>query len=79
MSITLITLRQTINMVTTQYAQFTVFISRHEFLHDFSNVQTHVGGKTQPTAIKATHPVPVYSGPIYATGNSQELIACYCQ
>jgi hypothetical protein len=38
-------LKQTINMVTTQYAQFTVFVSRHELLHGFSDVQTHVGGK----------------------------------
>lgn len=59
MSIILIMLKQTTNMVTTQNAQFIVFVSRHEFLHDLSDVQTHVGGKTQPTAIKATHPVPV--------------------
>ena len=71
-------LKQTINMVTTQHAKFTVFVSRHEFLH-ISDIQTHVGGKTQTTAIKATHPVPVSSGIIYASGNRQELIACYCQ
>jgi len=59
MSIILIMFKHTLNMVTTQYTQFTVFVSRHEFLHDFSDVQTHVGGKTQPTAIKATHPIPV--------------------
>lgn len=59
MSILLVMLKQTLNMVTTQYAHFTVFVNRREFLHDFSDVRTHVGGKTQPTAIEATHPVPV--------------------